>query len=130
MQKKLYKDPNRKMVSGVLAGLSDYLNVDVTIVRVLYAILSFVTTAFPGILLYIILAIVMPNKSDVENQNKNFSNNNNSYNHKQNNQSKNNQNNAYHDVEYKENPNPNDINYDDSSRSKGGSYSPQDRNNG
>ena len=58
MQKKLYKDPSRKMVSGVLAGLSDYLNVDVTIVRVLYAILSFVTTAFPGILLYIILKII------------------------------------------------------------------------
>lgn len=124
MQKKLYKDPDRKMVSGVLAGLSDYLNVDVTIVRVIYAILSFITTAFPGVILYIILAIVMPTKSDVENQRKNYSNNS-TYNQSRNQDNPNN----YQDVDYKENPNPNDINYNNSSRSKGGSYSPQDRNN-
>ncbi|NLB20887.1 MAG: PspC domain-containing protein [Clostridium sp.] len=64
MQKKLYKDPDRKMISGVLAGISDYINVDVTIVRILYVILSFISTAFPGIILYIILAVVMPNKED------------------------------------------------------------------
>ena len=128
MQKKLYKDPSRKMVSGVLAGLSDYLNVDVTIVRVLYAILSFVTTAFPGILLYIILAIVMPTKAEVEMENNKYRNNNNSY-HNDENKNQNYQGKAYHDVEYKENPNPNDINHDSSSRSKGGSYSPKDYNN-
>ena len=64
MQKKLYNDPVRNLISGVLAGISDYINVDVTIVRILYVILSFISTAFPGIILYIILAVVMPNKED------------------------------------------------------------------
>lgn len=64
MQKKLYKDPDRKMISGVLAGISDYLSVDVTIVRVLYVLLSLISQAFPGIILYIILAVVMPTKDE------------------------------------------------------------------
>ncbi len=65
MQKKLYKDPDRKMISGVLAGISDYINVDVTIVRILYVVLSFISTMFPGLILYIILAVIMPTKQEV-----------------------------------------------------------------
>ena len=48
------------MISGVLAGFSDYLGIDVTILRIGYVLLSLIMEAFPGIILYIILAIVMP----------------------------------------------------------------------
>ena len=61
------------MISGVLARISDYLNVDVTIVRILYVILSLISTAFPGIILYIILAVVMPTKEEARNSYRNDS---------------------------------------------------------
>ena len=61
MDKKLTKSKN-KMVAGVCAGLAEYLGWDVTIVRAVYAVLSVFSVGFPGLLLYIILAIVMPNR--------------------------------------------------------------------
>lgn len=68
MQKKLYKKTSNKMISGVCAGLADYLNIDATLVRVLYAVLSLFTTGFPGLILYIILALVMPTEEEVMQQ--------------------------------------------------------------
>ncbi|HHT60846.1 MAG: PspC domain-containing protein [Paludibacteraceae bacterium] len=61
--KKLTKSSN-KMVSGVCAGIAEYFGWDVTLVRVVYAILSFCSVGFPGIILYIILCIVMPPASE------------------------------------------------------------------
>lgn len=51
---------SNKMIAGVCAGLAEYLGWDVTLVRVMYVLLSFFT-CFPGLLVYIILMIVMPN---------------------------------------------------------------------
>ncbi len=48
------------MVAGVCAGIAEYLGWDVTMVRVLYLLLSLFSVGFPGLLLYIILVIVMP----------------------------------------------------------------------
>ena len=39
-KKRLYKDISRRKVSGVLAGFSDYINGDVTLIRVLFVLLS------------------------------------------------------------------------------------------
>ena len=61
MNKRLTKS-NNKMVAGVCAGIAEYLGWDVTIVRAVYAVLSVFSVGFPGLLLYIILAIVMPNR--------------------------------------------------------------------
>lgn len=60
MEKKLTKSAN-KMVAGVCAGIAEYLGWEVTVTRVLYAALSVFTAAFPGLILYIILCIIMPN---------------------------------------------------------------------
>lgn len=62
MGKKLYKNKDRKMVSGVLAGFSEYLDIDVTILRVGYVIVAIFTEGFPLLVLYIILAILLPEK--------------------------------------------------------------------
>jgi len=59
MDKKLRRSQNQ-MVAGVCAGIADYFDIDPTLVRVGYAILSIFTAAFPGLLLYIILWIIMP----------------------------------------------------------------------
>lgn len=61
MDKKLTKS-NNKMIAGVCAGIAEYLCWDVTMVRVLYLLLSLFSVGFPGLLLYIILAIVMPER--------------------------------------------------------------------
>lgn len=58
--KKLHRSSN-KMIAGVCAGIAEYLDVDPTLVRVLYAALTLFTAAFPGLLLYIVMLILMPN---------------------------------------------------------------------
>ena len=57
MEKKLKRSAN-KMIAGVCGGLAEYLGMDATIVRVIYALL--VLFGGVGILLYIILALLMP----------------------------------------------------------------------
>jgi len=59
MNKKLTRSKNQ-LVAGVCAGIAEYFDLDITLVRVIYAILSVFTVGFPGLLLYIILWIVMP----------------------------------------------------------------------
>lgn len=51
------------MIAGVCSGLAEYFNVDPTLVRVGYACLSVFTAAFPGLLLYAIMALIMPEKA-------------------------------------------------------------------
>ena len=58
-EKKLTRSSN-KMLAGVCGGLAEYLGVDPTLVRVIYAALTVFTAAFPGVLLYLILLLLMP----------------------------------------------------------------------
>ena len=58
--KKLYRSPNR-IVAGVCGGIAEYFELDPTLIRVIYVALSLFSVAFPGILLYIILMILIPN---------------------------------------------------------------------
>jgi phage shock protein C len=53
------------MIAGVVGGLARYFGFDPTIARVLYVILSIVSVAFPGLLVYIILWIIMPEEDEV-----------------------------------------------------------------
>ena len=59
--KKLYKSNNR-MICGVCAGIAEYLGIDPTVVRLIWAALGLTGT---GILLCIIAALVMPENMDV-----------------------------------------------------------------
>lgn len=58
MAKKLLKSKNDIMLDGVCAGLAEYFNIDPTIVRVIFVIIS--VSGGAGLLAYIILALVMP----------------------------------------------------------------------
>jgi phage shock protein C len=49
-----------KMIAGVCGGIAEYFQMDPTLVRVLYVLVSILSAAFPGILAYIILMFVMP----------------------------------------------------------------------
>lgn len=52
---------NDRMIAGVCAGLAEYFGLDTTLVRVGYALLT-VFTAFSGVIVYLILMIVMPER--------------------------------------------------------------------
>lgn len=60
MNKKLYRDTDNKMICGVCAGLAKYLNVDVTLVRVIYAVISVITAFVTLTILYFVLVIIIP----------------------------------------------------------------------
>ncbi len=57
--KKLYRSNTDKMIAGVCGGLAQYFGVDSTLIRLIFALLVFLGVG-SGILLYIILAIVVP----------------------------------------------------------------------
>jgi phage shock protein C len=48
------------MIAGVCGGIAEYFDLDPTIVRIAYVLVSIVSIAFPGILAYIVLMFVMP----------------------------------------------------------------------
>jgi phage shock protein C len=56
----LARDPNDRIIAGVCGGIARWLGWDSTAVRVLYVVISIFSIAFPGILVYLILALVMP----------------------------------------------------------------------
>jgi phage shock protein C len=56
----LVRTRDDRMIAGVCGGLARWLGWSSTAVRVLYVLISFFSAAFPGILVYIILALVMP----------------------------------------------------------------------
>lgn len=58
--RRLVRSSRHKMIAGVCGGIAEYLGMDVTVVRVLYVLVSIVSAAFPGILAYIVLMFVMP----------------------------------------------------------------------
>ena len=50
------------MIGGVCAGIAEQYDFDPTVVRLLYVLISIFSAAFPGILVYILLWIIMPQK--------------------------------------------------------------------
>jgi len=63
MDKKLYRNTSNKMIAGVCSGLAEYLNIDPTIVRLIWALIGL---SGAGIVAYLIAAIIIPEKpSDI-----------------------------------------------------------------
>lgn len=65
-QKRLYKNGDKAVIAGVCQGVGEYLDVDVTIVRLLTVFIAVFTTGVPVLLIYIIMAIVLPEKREIE----------------------------------------------------------------
>lgn len=61
-KKRLEKDKERAVVSGVLAGMANYFEQDPVLFRVMAIAFLILTGFFPGIILYIAAALVMPRK--------------------------------------------------------------------
>ena len=58
--KRLYKSATDRQISGVCGGLAEYFDVDTTLVRLAFVLLALL--GGPGIILYIALAIAMPER--------------------------------------------------------------------
>jgi len=57
---RLTRSKSDRMLLGVCGGIAQWLGWDPTIVRVAYVLISVCSAAFPGIFVYVILALVMP----------------------------------------------------------------------
>lgn len=58
--KKLYLSQTDKKLAGVCGGIAEYFNVDSTMVRLAWVLITILSGIFPGLLAYIIAAIVIP----------------------------------------------------------------------
>ena len=56
----LRRSRSNKIIAGVVGGLAKYFGIDPTLARVLYVVGSIVSVAFPGILVYVLLWVIIP----------------------------------------------------------------------
>ena len=59
MDKKLYRNTSNKLIAGVCSGLAEYINIDPTIVRLIWALVGL---SGAGIVAYLIAALIIPEK--------------------------------------------------------------------
>jgi phage shock protein C len=58
--RKLYRSRSNRQLAGVCGGLAEYFNIDATLVRVLFVV--FAVLGGPGLLAYILLWVIVPEK--------------------------------------------------------------------
>ncbi len=58
----LRRSRNNRIIAGVIGALADYFGLDPTLSRVIYVLISIFSAAFPGILIYILLWILIPSE--------------------------------------------------------------------
>ena len=64
MEKKLYKIEDGKKLDGVCGGIAEYFNVDPTLIRLIWALVTLCTVGV-GLIGYLICAVILPKKSEV-----------------------------------------------------------------
>lgn len=62
----LRRSRSKRMIAGVIGGLADYFGLDPTLARVIYVVGSVLSAAFPGILVYILLWVLVPEEGSPE----------------------------------------------------------------
>ncbi|WP_139850731.1 PspC domain-containing protein [Acinetobacter pullicarnis] len=59
----LYRSNQHKMIAGVMGGIAERFGWDVTILRIVFVLISIFSAGFPGILVYLILWFVIPKQN-------------------------------------------------------------------
>jgi phage shock protein C len=62
LTKKLYRSNTDKILTGVCGGIAEYLPMDSTALRLIWTLVVVFTGFIPGVLVYIIAAVIMPIK--------------------------------------------------------------------
>ena len=60
----LHRSRKHSIIAGVCGGIAEWLGWSPAAVRILYVVLSVLSAAFPGVIVYIILWIVMPRAAE------------------------------------------------------------------
>ena len=60
----LHRSRHHKMIAGVCGGLAEWLGWSPTMVRVLFVLVSILSAAFPGLIAYIVMWILMPKAAE------------------------------------------------------------------
>ena len=60
----LQRSREHRVIAGVCGGIAEWLGWDPTLVRVLYVLVSLLSAAFPGILVYLALWLLMPERAE------------------------------------------------------------------
>lgn len=60
---KLYLSSDDRKILGVCGGISEYLNIDSTAIRLLWVVVTIFTGFIPGVLAYLIAGFVMPSRN-------------------------------------------------------------------
>ena len=58
--KKLYRSTTNRILGGVCAGIAEYINIDPSVIRLIWALVVIFTAFVPGILAYIIALLIIP----------------------------------------------------------------------
>ena len=61
---KLTKSNTDKKIAGVCGGLAKQMNIDSTILRLIWAVITIFTACVGGIILYLVFALIMPNENE------------------------------------------------------------------
>lgn len=56
----LYRSNRHSMIAGVMGGIAERFGWNVTLLRVIFVLISVMSAAFPGILVYLVLWLVIP----------------------------------------------------------------------
>lgn len=64
-QRRLYKIDQGKMIDGVCGGIAVYFGIDVTIIRIVWALITCFSAAVGGIIAYVVCAIIMPRETQI-----------------------------------------------------------------
>ncbi|MHB1330834.1 MAG: PspC domain-containing protein [Minisyncoccota bacterium] len=58
--KKLHRSKDNKVIAGICGGVGEYFNVDPTIVRVSWLLITLFTGVFPGLIAYVLAIGIIP----------------------------------------------------------------------
>ena len=58
--RKLYKSQHDKIFAGVLGGIGEYVDIDPTVLRLVFILIAIMTGIIPAVLGYIIATIIIP----------------------------------------------------------------------
>lgn len=61
-QKKLYRSTTNKTIAGVCGGLSEYFDVDATLIRLCWLLIAIFSGVFPGVIAYLFAILIMPKR--------------------------------------------------------------------
>jgi phage shock protein C len=62
-KKKKLTRSNDRIIAGVVAGFAEYFDIEPTLLRVIYVVVSIFSAGFPGLLVYLICWIIIPKRT-------------------------------------------------------------------